>query len=168
MFGKMKIVLMVAALFAVSFVYAKPGDGDEVSPIYEYCLLEDGNSVFGGIFTEFFNGTTTGCIPFSEPIEDYIELGSNVYSVSGYDGLLAVGFYDRFELYDVTNPFYPELIYVKNVYGPVSDMVTHGSVLYIATENGVSSLDLDTGNFIHKHTYGTTKALRIHEWACCY
>ena len=164
MFRKMKILVIMTTFLTVSFVYAtQPWEGEEPYSVSEYCLLEDGNSVLGGLFTEFHNEETTGCIPFAEQIVDYIDFGETVYSVAGDREILAVGFYNRVALYNVPHPSEPLMLYEKTVYGPASDLVFNGSVLYIATENGVSSLDLDTGNFIHKHTYGTTKALRIHD-----
>ena len=163
MFGKMKIFLMITALFAVSFVYAtQPWMGEEPYSVSEYCLLEEGNSVFGGIFTEFFNEETTGCVPFSEPIEDYIDFGETVYSLAGKGSVLAVGFYNRVEVYSMDGLSDWDLLFTKNVYGPVHDLAIDGDILYLAVENGVSKINLETEDYFHKHTYGTTKALRIH------
>ncbi|MFO7734766.1 MAG: hypothetical protein R6W70_00970 [bacterium] len=166
MFEKMKIFLMIAVLFAVSFAYAEDPVIDEGPlSVNSFCLLEEGGSVYGGINSEFiYSEGETGCLPFTEKLADFIDLNETVYSIAGVNNkILAVGFYNRFALYNVSHPINPVMLYEKTIYGPASDLIFNENVLYIATENGVSSFDLDTGDFNHKYTYGTTKALRIYD-----
>ncbi|HQJ59605.1 MAG TPA: hypothetical protein PLX56_06710 [bacterium] len=163
MLGKMKIFILMAAFLTVSFVYAdQPWEGEEPYSTSEYCLLEDGNSVLGGVFTEFFNEETTGCLPFEEKTNDFIDFGETVYSLAGKGSVLAVGFYNRVEVYSIADYDDRHLLFSKTVYGPVYDMAIDGDILYLAVENGVSKINLETEAYFHKHTYGTTKALRIH------
>jgi hypothetical protein len=148
MFGKMKIFVMITVFLAVSFVYAtQPWMGEDPYSVSEYCLLEEGNSVLGGIFTEFFNEETTGCVPFTEPIEDYIDFGETVYSIAGKGSILAIGFYNRVEVHSIDGLNDWDLLFAKTVYGPVYDLAIEGDILYLAVENGVSKINLETEDY---------------------
>ena len=163
MIKKIVFMLLINLSFSFYFFAKSPDVNGEFETNIQYCLLNEAGVLKGGIKTDFvYDGTTSGCIPFSEKVSDSFDMGEKVYSVAGKDVVAAVGFYNRVELYGMINPAYPVHLYTKTVYGPVYDMVIYNNLLIMGVENGVSWIDLDTGAYFHKYTYGTTKTLRIH------
>ena len=121
-----------------------------------YCLNEEGGVLKGGV------QNLGDCHPFFNRSDHSYDLGEAVYTLTGKGNVIALGFANRVDIYNMTDPNSPQLLHTENVYGPASDMLITGDKLIIALENGIASIDLQTFSYTHTYTYGTTKALRLH------
>jgi hypothetical protein len=124
---------------------------------YDYCLFTDDIFLISG---REVNGE---CVPFTEKNYGYINMGTTVRSLAGTGNVLAVGTNSQVRIYDITDPFNPDLLHTENIYGPADDMLVYNNRLIIAVENGIDAIDLEDYSYFHKATYGSTKVLRIYE-----
>ncbi len=121
-----------------------------------YCISNQNDFLRGGVKTD------VDCIPFTNSQSDFIAFGDTVKTIAGSGTIVALGFSNRVEIYEMSDPFEPFLMHTKNIYGPAKDMVIVGNRLIIAVENGIDAIDLDTFAYTHKITYGSTRSMRFY------
>ncbi len=144
-----KLSILMSFLILSASIYA-----GEISS--SYCISNQSNLLRGGIKSD------AECVPFTESQADFVAFDGTVQTIAGSGTIVALGFSNRVEIYEMSDPLEPFLMHTKNIYGPAKDMVIVGNRLIIAVENGIDAIDLDTFAYTHKITYGSTKSMRFY------
>jgi len=117
---------------------------EENSFIPDYCLDENGGTVYGGL------STGGECAIFMDRESSYY-LGKTVYSIEGGESILYAATESgvtAIDISDIENPFITSEL---ALYGPVKDVELIGDIIYAAAGNGIAVIDVsDPGNIVQK------------------